>query len=128
MFSFLLTVWADGEAFVHRHGAEVSEPSAEHDLVAREIVDAAFCVHTSLGPGLLESVYADCLAYDLEDRGIVFSRQVGMPLTYRNRRVGGGLRMDMVVGGLVVVEIKAVERILPVHEVSVKHLSEAVGS
>jgi GxxExxY protein len=96
------------------------EPPAEHDAVARAVVDAAFQVHTALGPGLLESVYEQCLVYELEARGIVFGRQVGLPVTYRNHRIDAGFRMDLVVGELIVVEVKAVEAILPVHEAQLR--------
>ena len=92
------------------------EPSPEHDLVARQIVDAAFAVHGTLGPGLLESVYEQCLACELEAREIPFQRQVAAPVLYRDKRIEVGYRMDLVVGGLVVVEVKATERTLPVHE------------
>ena len=92
------------------------EPSAEHDLFAAQIVDAAFAVHTALGPGLLESVYEQCLVYELETRGIPFRRQVALPVRYRDKRIDAGYRLDLIVGGLVVVEIKAIEKILPVHE------------
>lgn len=94
----------------------MAEPSAEQDLVAREIVDAAFAVHSTLGPGLLESVYEQCLGCELETPGIPFLRRVGLPVRYRNNRIDAGYRIDMVVGGLVVVEIKAIEKISPVHE------------
>ena len=99
------------------HGSEpgLSEPSADHDLIAREIVDAAFAVHSALGPGLLESVYEPCLACELEARHLAVQRQVTLPVFYRDLRLDAGFRMDMVVGGLVVVEIKAIERLLPVH-------------
>ena len=92
------------------------EPSPDHDPTARQIVDAAFAVHTGLGPGLLESVYEQCLVCELEARAVPFERQVVRPVRYRDRRIDAGFRMDLVVGGLVVVEIKAVERTLPVHE------------
>ncbi|HEY4174969.1 MAG TPA: GxxExxY protein [Rhodopila sp.] len=94
----------------------MAEPSPEHDLVARQVVDAAFTVHSTLGPGSLETVYEQCLGCELEARGIPFLRQVGLPVQYRNSRIEVGYRMDMVVGGLVVVEIKAIEKLLPVHE------------
>ncbi|WP_239992427.1 GxxExxY protein [Rhodopila globiformis] len=84
--------------------------------MARQIVDAAFAVHSVLGPGLLEAVYEQCLAYELETREIPFRRQVVLPICYRGRRIDAGFRMDMVVCELVVVEIKAVERLLPIHE------------
>jgi GxxExxY protein len=94
----------------------MAEPSPEHDLVARQIVDAAFAVHDTLGPGLLESVYEQCLACELEAREIPFQRQVTLPVLYRNKRIEVGYRMDLIVGGLVVVEVKAAEKTLPVHE------------
>jgi GxxExxY protein len=103
------------------------EPSPEHDLVARQIVDAAFVVHSTLGPGLLESVYEQCLGCELEAREIPFLKQVGLPVQYRNKRIDVGYRMDMVVGGLVVVEIKAIEKILPVHEVQLSTYLKLAG-
>jgi GxxExxY protein len=103
------------------------EPSPEHDLVARQIVDAAFAVHSTLGPGLLESVYEQCLACELEAREIPFLRQVGLPVQYRNKRIDVGYRMDMVVSGLVVVEIKAIEKILPVHEAQLSTYLKLAG-
>ena len=95
----------------------MTEPSPEHDLVACHIVDAAFAVHCVLGRGLADSVYEQCLAYELEVRDIPFQRQVALPVYYRDKRIDAGFRMDMVVGGLVVVETKAIEKTLPVHEV-----------
>ena len=92
------------------------EPSTEHDLIARQIVDSAFAVHSTLGPGLLESVYEECLACELEARNLAVQRQVMLPIFYRDVRIDAGFRMDMVIGGLVVVEIKATERNLPIHE------------
>jgi GxxExxY protein len=94
----------------------MTEPSPEHDFIARQIVDSAFAVHTALGPGLLESAYEQCLAYELGFRQITIQRQVSAPLIYRNIRIEAGFRMDMVAGGLVVVEVKAVEKTLPIHE------------
>ena len=92
------------------------EPSSEHDHIARQIVDSAFAVHTALGPGLLESVYEQCLTTELRSRNLSVECQVVVPIVYRNTRIDAGFRMDMVVGGLVVVETKAVETILPIHE------------
>jgi GxxExxY protein len=103
------------------------EPSPEHDLVVRQIVDAAFVVHSTLGPGLLESVYEQCLACELEAREIPFLRQVGFPVCYRNKWINVGYRMDMVVGELVVVEIKAIEKILPVHEAQLSTYLKLAG-
>jgi GxxExxY protein len=92
------------------------EPSAEQDEIARQIVDSAFVVHTTLGPGLLESVYEQCLACELTLRGVAIARQVPVPLIYRHIRIDAGFRIDMVVGGCVIVEIKAAEKTLPIHE------------
>jgi GxxExxY protein len=83
---------------------------------AREIVDAALAVHRALGPGLLESVYEECLAYELKKRGVAFERQVVVPVNYDGLLLDAGLRLDLLVAQCVVVELKAVEAILPVHE------------
>lgn len=93
-----------------------AEPSLEHDLVARQIVDSAFCVHTALGPGLLESVYEQCLVAELTARKVPVKRQTAVPLVYRNVRIDVGFRMDLVVDSLVVVEIKSIEKFMPIHE------------
>ena len=92
------------------------EPSPEADAVARTAVDAALAVHRTLGPGLLESVYEHCLAHELETRGILVQRQALLPITYRDTKVDAGFRVDLVVGGMVIIEIKAVEQLLAVHE------------
>jgi GxxExxY protein len=94
----------------------MSEPTREHEYLARQIVDSAFAVHTALGPGLLESVYEQCLAAELGMRNIQCARQVIIPVTYKNVQIEAGFRMDLVVGGLIPVEIKAVEKALPIHE------------
>jgi GxxExxY protein len=91
-------------------------PSELHDSLAREIVDGAFAVHSTLGPGLLESVYQQCLVRELKLRDLQIAQQVILPIQYRGITIDAGLRLDLIVGGLVIVEIKAVERLLPVHE------------
>lgn len=83
--------------------------------IAREVVDAAFNVHKELGPGLLESVYEQCLAIELETRKLDIERQVEVPVVYRGLLVDAGFRLDLVVERQVVVELKAVDSILPVH-------------
>ena len=88
----------------------------ETDEVASKIVDAAFAVHTALGPGLLESVYEVCLWHELHKRGLKAERQVLLPVVYDNLRLDAGLRLDLVVEKRVVVELKAVEVLLPVHK------------
>jgi GxxExxY protein len=83
------------------------------------IVGAAIEVHRALGPGLLESVYEECLAMELGLRGIAYARQQPVPLNYKGQRVGTDLRIDLVVNDRVVVELKAVEKLLPVHEAQI---------
>jgi GxxExxY protein len=91
------------------------EPTIEHNRVAMTIVDAAFKFHTALGPGLLESAYEQCLSAELATRAISFQRQVGLPIVYQGERIEGAYRRDLVVAGLVVVEVEARENPLPVH-------------
>jgi GxxExxY protein len=91
-------------------------PSEVHDATARQIVDAAFAVHSALGPGLLESVYEQCLVHELTSRDQKIARQVTLPIQYRGMTIEAGLRLDMLVNELVIVEVKAIERLLPVHE------------
>lgn len=83
--------------------------------IAKQILDAAFVVHTKLGPGLLESVYEVVLAYELRKRGFTAERQKGMPIIYDNIRFDEAFRSDLVVNGKVVAELKSVEALLPVH-------------
>jgi GxxExxY protein len=89
--------------------------SSRTEEIATEIVDAAYSVHSELGPGLLESVYEECLAYEFSDRELAFERQPVIPITYRDHQVASGLRLDFVVEDRIVLEIKAVETILKVH-------------
>jgi GxxExxY protein len=84
--------------------------------ISGQIVDAAFRVHTRLGPGLLESVYEKCLAYEIQRRGLAVASQVGLPVVYDEVRIDLGYRLDLIVEGQVVVEIKAVELIHPTHK------------
>jgi len=94
----------------------MDEPDKALDDIARQIVDSAFAVHVALGPGLLESVYEQCLAYEIQSRRLIVTRQVMLPVHYRDIVIEAGFRIDLLVSDLVVVEIKAVEKILPVHE------------
>ena len=90
--------------------------SEREEHVASVIVDAAIKVHSALGPGLLESVYQACLAHELDIHGLKVEREVKCPIRYGELTLDGGLRLDLVVEGLAIVELKAVEKILPVHE------------
>ena len=83
--------------------------------IAKQILDTAFAVHTKLGPGLLESVYEVVLASELHKRGLTAERQKPMPILYDNIRFDEAFRSDLVVNGKVIVELKSVEALLPVH-------------
>lgn len=88
----------------------------EEDRIGKEIVDAAFQVHSALGPGLLESVYEACLAEELALRALRVDAQRPVSVLYRERKLDVGFKLDLLVEDLVVVEVKAVEKSLPVHE------------
>jgi GxxExxY protein len=84
--------------------------------ITGDVIGAAIEVHRCLGPGLLESAYQECLARELVLRRIPFERQRALPLEYKGIRLECGYRIDLLIAGLVVVEIKSVEAIAPVHE------------
>ncbi len=84
--------------------------------LTERIIGGAIEVHQSIGPGLLESAYEECLCYELAQNGIKFQRQVPLPVFYKQVNLDCGYKMDVVVVNLIILEIKAVERILPVHE------------
>ncbi len=88
----------------------------EQDSRTEPIIGAAIEVHKQLGPGLLESTYEECLCHELHLRGIQFRRQIDLPVTYKGLKLDCGYRLDLVVEDTVVVELKAVEQLLPVHE------------
>ena len=84
--------------------------------VTENVIGASIDVHKSLGPGLLESVYEECLCYELEQRHIRFTRQHALPIKYKDVNLDCGHRIDLVVEGMVAVELKAVEKLLPLHD------------
>jgi GxxExxY protein len=86
------------------------------DFLTENIIGAAISVHRVLGPGLLESAYEECLCYELSQLGLFFGRQVPLPIRYKEVKLDCGYRMDIVVERSVVSEIKAVERLIPVHD------------
>jgi GxxExxY protein len=88
-----------------------------HELnrLARKVVDAAFAVHSTLGPGLLEVIYESCLFHELTKRGLKVEKQVSLPVVYDGLSLEAGLRLDMLVEDTLMLELKAVEVILPVH-------------
>jgi GxxExxY protein len=86
------------------------------EVVAADIVDSAIKVHRALGPGLLESAYQYCHVFELKQRGRRAATEVPMPLLYEGRRLDAGYRLDVLVDGVIIVENKAVESLLPIHE------------
>jgi GxxExxY protein len=87
-----------------------------HEDLTREIIGAAIEVHRELGPGLLESVYEACLCHELALRGLSLERQVSLPVQYKGVRLDCGYRIDLVVEGTVVVELKSVDVVHPIEE------------
>lgn len=88
----------------------------EDERLAKQIIDAALTVHRALGPGLLESVYESCLCRELSKREIHFTAQLALPVIYDGIRIDNGLRLDLLVADRVIVELKAVEQMLPLYE------------
>jgi GxxExxY protein len=89
---------------------------SELNRISGEVVDAAVAIHSELGPGLLESVYEVTLAHELRQRGFRIDRQVPVPIEYRGIRFDEGYRLDIVVNDLVIVEVKSIEGVSPVHK------------
>jgi GxxExxY protein len=87
-----------------------------HNELSGEIIGAAIEVHRVLGPGLLESLYEEALVVELGLRNIKVARQVEVPVDYKEHRLQNLLRLDLMIGDLIIVEVKSVEKILPVHE------------
>ncbi len=88
----------------------------EHQALSHSIIGAAIEVHRELGPGLLESAYEECLCHELGLRSLPFRRQVPLPLTYKGVRLDCGYRIDLIVADTILLELKAVEQTLPIHE------------
>ena len=84
--------------------------------IATIIVDACYRIHTGLGPGLLESAYEACLVYELVRRGLRVEQQKSLPVFYKEVHLDVGYRLDILVEGSVIIELKAVEKLLPIHE------------
>jgi GxxExxY protein len=84
--------------------------------IAKVVVKSAFKVHTLLGPGLLESVYETVLAYELQKRGLRVARQQPIPVVYEEVRIDDGFRADLIVEGRLIVELKSLEVVAPVHK------------
>ncbi len=88
----------------------------EINTITEKIIGASIDVHRALGPGLLESTYEECLCYELGQRNIQFVRQYNLPIKYKNVHIDCGYRIDLLIENKVVVELKAVERLLPIYD------------
>jgi GxxExxY protein len=97
---------------IHRGDAEAQRINK----ITETIIRCAIEVHRSLGPGLLESAYEECLCYELAQAGLQFCRQVELPLTYKSIKLDCGYRMDVLVDDTVVVELKTVDNLVPLHD------------
>ena len=87
--------------------------------ITEQIIGAAIEVHRALGPGLLESAYEECVCHELSLRDIQFKRQVPLPIEYKGKKLNCGYRLDLLAADTVVVEIKAVDTLLPIHEAQI---------
>ncbi|QKD84919.1 GxxExxY protein [Thermoleptolyngbya sichuanensis A183] len=88
----------------------------ELDEISGQVIGAAIAVHRELGPGLLESVYEACLVHELRQRGVQIEQQIPQPVIYKGLQLECGYRLDLLVENRVIVELKAVETLLPIHE------------
>jgi GxxExxY protein len=96
-----------------------AKDAKEEDRLSKLILDAAFRVHSALGPGLLENAYEACLAYELRNEGLKVLTQVPLPLVYQEVRLDVGYRLDLLVEDLVVVEIKSIDNLATIHQAQV---------
>ncbi len=92
-----------------------TETQRENQLTEK-IIGCAIEVHRALGPGLLESAYEECFCYELKQQGLSFNRQVPLPVVYKGIKLDCGYRIDVLINDLVIVELKTVEKLLPIHD------------
>jgi len=95
------------------------DTEAQRFSLTEKIIGAAIEVHRTLGPGLLESAYEECLSYELLQEGLIIKRQVPLPVIYKGVRLECGYRLDILVNESVIIELKTVERLLPIHQAQV---------
>jgi GxxExxY protein len=115
---------------IHRGDAEARRKLI-HEALTEQVIGAAIEVHKALGLGLMESVYEECLCHELHLRGVRFQRQVTVPVVYKGVSLDCGYRLDLIVEDTVVLELKCVDRVLPIHEAQLltylKLLDKPVG-
>jgi len=113
------------------HGDAETRRELIHEELTKKIIGAAIEVHRALGPGLMESVYEECLCHELHLRGLSFQRQLSIPVLYKGVKLDCGYLLDVLVEDTVILELKCAERICPVHEAQLltymKLLKKPVG-
>ena len=97
----------------------------DRNQISGEIIDAAMKVHSALGPGLLESAYAACLRHELIKRGLRVASEVPVPVVYDGIKLEAGYKLDLLVEDTVVIELKAIETLAPIHQAQINFLFEA---
>ncbi|KAB2859567.1 MAG: hypothetical protein KFKLKKLM_02172 [Flavobacteriales bacterium] len=98
----------------------------ELNNLSKIILDASISVHRIMGPGLLESIYVECLVYELKNRGLIVDTEVTIPLIYKEKELSKRFRIDVLVENEIIIEVKAIEILLPVHEAQIiSHLKLA---
>jgi GxxExxY protein len=102
----------------------VDAPDAPHNRLTQAVIGCAIEVHRTLDPGLLESAYEACLAFELAQAGVAHVRQQKLPLSYKGNALNCDLRADMVVADKLIVEVKSVQQLLPVHEAQLLTISK----
>jgi GxxExxY protein len=98
------------------HGVTEARSKLLHEELTENVIGAAIEVHRALGPGLLESAYEECLCREFNLRGLAFERQVPLPVEYKGVNLDCGYRLDLIVQNEVILELKCVEHLLPVHD------------
>jgi GxxExxY protein len=98
------------------HGDTEARSKLLHERLTEQIIGAAIEVHRELGPGLMESAYEECLCHELHLRNLKFQRQLPLPVQYKSIGLDCGYRIDLVVEDLLILELKCVEHLLPIHE------------
>ena len=91
----------------------------KHEELSKEIIGAAIEVHKLLGPGLLESAYEDCMVYELKIKGLNLERQKAVPVVYKSIKLDCGYRLDLLVENKIIIEIKSIDAMAPVHEAQI---------
>jgi len=95
---------------------DVEHASQRSNFLTEKIIGCAIEVHKAIGPGLLESAYEECLCYELSQNGLNFERQVPLPVVYKGVKLDCGYKLDIIVENIVIIELKAVDRIIAIHE------------